>query len=138
MLPGNETILVVDDEADLLQLASQYLTDLGYLIYQAENATRALEILSEEINIDMLFSDVVMPGGINGYQLAQQATIQRPGLKVLLSSGFTSKTIAQNGLAKFSELLLNKPYHKAELAQRIRRVLDEKPEAISNENHRFS
>ena len=132
MPTGNETILVVDDEADLLQLACQHLTDLGYRIYQAENAARALEILSEEINIDMLFSDVVMPGGTSGYELAQQATQQRPGLKVLLTSGFASKTIAQNGQVKFSEHLLNKPYRKAELAQWIRRVLDEKPEAISS------
>ncbi len=127
MPTGNETILVVDDEADLLQLACQYLSDLGYHIYHAENAAKALEILTEENNIDMLFSDVVMPGGTNGYQLAQQATQQRPDLKVLLTSGFTSKTIAQNGQAMFSEHLLNKPYRKAELAQRVRRVLDASP-----------
>ena len=124
LLTGNESILIVDDEADLLQLASQHLSDLGYHIYKAENANQALEILSAEKNIDLLFSDVVMPGGINGYELAQQATQQRPDLKVLLTSGFTSKTIAKNGLAKFSAHLLNKPYRKIELAQRIRLVLD--------------
>jgi DNA-binding NarL/FixJ family response regulator len=71
---------------------------------------------------------VVMPAGMNGYELAQQATAQRPGLKVLLTSGFTSKTIARNGLARFAAHLLSKPYRKADLAQRIRIVLDEEAE----------
>lgn len=124
LLTGNEAILVVDDEADLLQLACQHLSDLGYHVYKAENAARALKILSEEKNIELLFSDVVMPGGINGYELAQQATQQRPNLKVLLTSGFTSKTISQNELAKFSRHLLSKPYRKTELADRVRKILD--------------
>lgn len=127
MPTGNETILVVDDEADLLQLACQYLSELGYHVYPAENAAKALETMSEKTNIDMLFSDVVMPGGTNGYQLAQQATQQRPELKVLLTSGFTSNTITQNGQATFTDQLLNKPYRKAELAQWVRRVLDASP-----------
>ncbi len=123
---GSETILIVDDEIDLLQLADVYLSDLGYQTYFAENARQALEILAKRgEGIDLLFSDVVMPGGINGYELAQQATEFRPHLKVLLSSGFTSKTIAHNGLARFAAHLLSKPYRKFDLAQRIRLVLDE-------------
>ena len=122
-LTGTGSILVGDDEVELLQLARDYLIDLGYSVYTAENATRALEILSQE-NIDLLFSDVVMPGGMNGYELAQQATQILPTLKVLLTSGFTAKSIAQNGLQKFSENLLSKPYSKVDLAKRIRHVLD--------------
>ncbi len=122
-LTGTGSILVVDDEVELLQLAREYLIDLGYSVYTAENATRALEILSQK-NIDLLFSDVVMPGGMNGYELAQQATQILPTLKVLLTSGFTAKSIAQNGLQKFSENLLSKPYSKVDLAKRIRHVLD--------------
>jgi PAS domain S-box-containing protein len=122
---GNESILVVDDEADLLQLADQYLANLGYQTRLAETAAQALEILAGDGEFDMLFSDVVMPGGMNGYELAQQAIQQKPGLKVLLTSGFTSKSIANNGLARFSAHLLNKPYRKEDLAQRIRLVLDE-------------
>ncbi len=122
---GKETILIVDDEIDLLQLAEHYLNDQGYRTYLAENAAQALEILAKEKGIDLLFSDVVMPGGMNGYELAQQATQQQPNLKILLSSGFTSKTIAHNGLARFAAHLLNKPYRKADLARRIRLVLDE-------------
>ncbi len=123
---GSETILIVDDEIDLLQLARHYLSDLGYQTHIAENASQALKILAEDDRIDLLFSDVVMPGGTNGYELAQQATAQNPELKVLLTSGFTSKTIDRDILARFSDHLLSKPYRKAEMAQRIRLVLDER------------
>ena len=122
---GSETILIVEDEGDLLHLADQYLSSLGYRTRLAESAVQALEILAEEEEIDLLFSDVVMPGSMNGYELAQQATEQRPGLKVLLTSGYTARAIVNNGLARFSAHLLSKPYRKDDLAQRIRLVLDE-------------
>lgn len=121
---GNESILIVDDEDDLLQLANQYLSDLGYHTSVAKNATQALEILAGDNEFDLLFSDVVMPGGMNGYELAQAAVQAHPAMKVLLTSGFTSKTTAHNGLAKFSAHLLDKPYRKKDLAQRIRHLLD--------------
>ncbi len=122
---GSESILIVDDEVNLLELADQYLSGLGYSTCLAENASQALDILNERKDFDLLFCDVVMPGGTNGYELAQKATQLRPGLKVLLTSGFTSKTLTGNSLAHFSAHLLGKPYRKADLAQRIRRVLDE-------------
>jgi len=122
---GSESILIVDDEVDLLQLADQYLSSLGYRTQLAGNAAQALEILAGNKKFDLLFSDVVMPGGMNGYELAQLATNKNPGLKVLLTSGFIAKTNADNGLARFSAHLLNKPYRKGDLAQRIRLVLDE-------------
>ncbi len=129
---GSETILIVDDEVDLLQLTDQYLSDLGYRTRTAENAAQALAILAGDEKFDLLFSDVVMPGGMNGYELAQQATQQWPNLKVLLTSGFTSKTMARNGLARFSAHLIGKPYRKDDLAQRIRRMLDEALEHVNN------
>ncbi len=129
---GSETILIVDDEVDLLQLADLYLSDLGYHTCTAENTEQALAILEDDKPVDLLFSDVVMPGGINGYELAQQATEFRPALKVLLTSGFTSKSIANNGLARFSAHLLSKPYRKSDLAQRIRCVLDETGNAAAH------
>ena len=122
---GTETILIVDDERDLLHLADDYLTSLGYRTLLAENAAKALDILATHEDIDCLFSDVVMPGGMNGYELAEQAVKNRPELKVLLTSGFTSKTIAQNGQVHFVTQMLSKPYRKADLAQRIRTILDE-------------
>ncbi len=124
MPSGSETILIVDDEVNLLELADKYLTDLGYRTFRADNADEALFMLDKEPSIQLLFSDVVMPGSINGYELAQKATQLYPKLKVLLTTGFTSKSIAQNGLACFTENLLNKPYRKRELAQRIRTILD--------------
>jgi len=121
---GNETILIVDDEVDLLHLADNYLTELGYKTYIAENARQALDILAKHPNIDLLFSDIVMPGGLNGYELAQQVTRDRPQLKVLLTSGLTSKAIAQDDQVRFSAQMLNKPYRKINLAKRIRLVLN--------------
>jgi len=122
---GNENILIVDDEKDLLQLADHYLSNLGYHVHLASDATQAMKILEGEQKFDLLFSDVVMPGSMNGYELAQQATELNPHLKVLLTSGYTSKAITQNRLIKLSTQLLSKPYREAELAQRIRLVLDE-------------
>ncbi len=121
---GNETILIVDDELDLLHLADNYLTELGYKTYLAENATQALDILSQHKNIDLVFSDVVMPGGINGYELAQKITQENPDIKVLLTSGFTSKGIVKDDQVRFSAQMLNKPYRKINLAKRIRLVLN--------------
>jgi len=125
---GNETVLIVDDEVDLLYLADKYLTELGYRTYQAENASQALEVLAQHSDIDCLFTDVVMPGGINGYELAQSAVEKNPALKVLITSGFTSKTIMQKGSILFSSSMLSKPYRKANLAQHIRLTLDQKNE----------
>jgi len=122
---GDESILIVDDVDDMRDLANQYLMDLGYQTYLAKNAAQALQILEQKNEIDLLFSDVVMPGGMNGYELAQQAVLKNPELKVLLTSGFTLKSIDQSTELTFSGKLLSKPYRKVDLAQRIRLVLDE-------------
>lgn len=121
---GKEHILIVDDERLLLDLASEYLTGLGYKICMAENALKALDILAKK-NIDLLFTDIVMPGGVNGYVLAEKAKSIKPNLKVLLTSGYTSKNLSRNVLSSFSDNLLSKPYRKADLAQRVRMVLDQ-------------
>ncbi|VAW98300.1 hypothetical protein MNBD_GAMMA22-2451 [hydrothermal vent metagenome] len=121
---GNESILIVDDEFDLLQLAAQYISDLNYTFYTAENAEQALIILKGNLTIDLLFSDIVMPGGINGYELANLALELKPDIKVLLTSGFTSQSMLNNNKSHFAKNLLSKPYRKIELAQRLRKVLD--------------
>lgn len=123
---GNETILIVDDEADLLNLANNFLQSLGYNTYTAIDAKQALKTLSSKKDIQMLFSDVVMPGSLNGYELAKKATEIKPDIKILLTSGFTSQSISKNNLDHFSNNLLNKPYRKNELAERVRLVFDEK------------
>ncbi len=122
---GTETLLIVDDEEAILELAHESLQSLGYRIITSTGAKQALELLDNEPTISLLFSDVVMPGGMNGYELANEVTAKRPAIKVLLTSGFTERTIAKNGLARFNAHLLNKPYSQFELAHQIRELLDE-------------
>ena len=121
---GNETILAVDDEAMLLELTRESLESLGYRVLTAGNGNRALELFNSEPDIDLLFSDVVMPGGINGYELAEQVTAKRSDIKILLTSGYTEKVMIHKGYARFNENLLSKPYKRADLAKRVRVILD--------------
>ena len=124
MPTGTESVLIVDDEIDLLELAQHIFSGLGYKTQVAENGIKALEALNSDQHFDMLFSDVVMPGGINGYELAQQAKQLRPEIKVLLTSGFTSNAIVKTEHKEFETQLLSKPYRKVDLAQKVRLILD--------------
>jgi len=119
---GKETILIVDDETALLSLVEESLQSLGYKTLTANNGKQALEILAQQPDIDMMFSDVVMPG-MNGYELAEKAIAEHAELKVLLTSGYTEMATARNGQARFNENLISKPYSQRELAQRIREIL---------------
>lgn len=121
---GQETILVVDDELDLLDMAEHYLVALGYHVLKAHSAAQALELLSKDIQIDLLFSDVIMPGGVNGYQLAEEASQLKPGLKILLTSGYAADAKPENSNGIFAAELLQKPYRKYELARFVRSLLD--------------
>ncbi len=120
---GNETLLVVDDEEGLLELAKTTLEALGYRVFVASTANQALDILAREPDIALLFSDIVMPGGMNGYELAEQASHDRSELKVLLTSGYTEKAVAHNSQARFKANLLSKPYTQIQLAQQISALL---------------
>jgi len=119
---GTGTILVVDDEADFREQAVESLQSLGYRVLSASDGEQALIVLAEEA-VDLLFSDVVMPGGMNGYELAEQATDYHPNLKVLLTSGYTEEAAQNNAQARFSANLLRKPYVLAELAQYVQMLL---------------
>ena len=121
---GRETILVVDDEEALLELAREVLEELDYRVLTAINGKQALQVLANEPEIALLLSDVLMPGGINGYELAESAMESYPGLKVLLASGYTSKSEIHKSQARFAANLLTKPYNLTELAKRIRQLLD--------------
>ncbi|MCW9030978.1 MAG: PAS domain-containing protein, partial [Gammaproteobacteria bacterium] len=122
---GTETILVVDDEEQLLHLTQTSLSRLGYKIFTASNAKQALHILSKEKGINLLFSDIVMPG-MNGYELAKKAKEMDPEIKILMTSGFTSENIQGNIEQEHAKNLLNKPYRQKDLAQKVRDTLDEK------------
>ncbi|MCP4128914.1 MAG: PAS domain S-box protein, partial [Gammaproteobacteria bacterium] len=122
---GREVILAVDDERELLELAKTSLEALGYQVVTANNGQQALEQLTNRPDIDLLFSDVVMPGGMNGYELAEQATTKHPELKILLTSGYTGKALSASDQTQYSNNLLSKPYSQSELAQRLRALLGE-------------
>ncbi len=119
------TILVVEDNADVRAVAVRQLTELGYRVVEAAGAKAALEILKGDHPIDLLFTDVVMPGGMTGDMLASEAKMARPGLKVLFTSGFPQATIHNGGQALeiVQGSMINKPYRKYELARCVHQAL---------------
>ena len=122
---GAEKILVVEDDPAVLELAVQMLEGLGYTVTIAAGPAEAITILREDPSIDLLFSDVVMPGGVSGLQLAREATALRGDLQVLLTSGF----VGHDGQAPSGEFpLIDKPYEQHALAARLRSLLDNKPQ----------
>ncbi|MDQ7247930.1 PAS domain S-box protein [Dongia sedimenti] len=121
---SNERILVVEDNADVRQTVMRQLRDLGYETIEASSGKEAIAVLKSAERVDLLFSDVVMPGGMDGTQLAEAASQIRPGLKILLTSGFARASIQEGATAAYLKNLLSKPYRKAELAERLRATLD--------------
>lgn len=119
----NKTILVVDDEEALQELAAELLTDSGYKVLTAENAGQALEILANEASIDLMISDVIMPGGMNGYDLAKQVAVYFPEIKILLTSGYTEKNIITDKDNVYTSELLIKPYTQTELIEKVSEIL---------------
>ncbi|WP_429925722.1 PAS domain S-box protein (plasmid) [Agrobacterium vitis] len=120
---GTEKILVVEDDARVRRVAVARLDDLGYRVVEASNAAEALERLELHQDIALLFTDVVMPGGMAGDELAQHARRKMPDLKVLLTSGYAEPEIAGRELA-YSGSWLKKPYTSKELAIKLRSLLD--------------
>lgn len=121
---GHEKILVVDDEEALLIFAEEVLKSWGYEVFSAKNADDALIIL-EKSPIDLLFTDVVMPGDINGYKLAEMAVKKNSKLKVLITSGFAEKFGDSKKYANYGFELISKPYDRGDLAEKLRQLLDE-------------
>jgi PAS domain S-box-containing protein len=121
---GAETILVVEDDDTLRMYAVEVLNDLGYSVLSAANAAVALEIIGRGHEVDLLFTDVVMPGGMNGRQLADEAKRRRPGLKVLFTTGYTRNAIVHQGRLDRGVEMIGKPFTFQELGARIRALLD--------------
>jgi CheY-like chemotaxis protein len=122
---GRETILVVEDDEDVLAVTAESLRELGYQVVTAVNAAQALEILKGDQPIDLLFSDVIIPGGTNGAQLAVTARHVRPDLKVLLTSGYTAAALSlEHGLPDNLNVV-GKPYQRDELAKKLRLAIAE-------------
>ena len=124
---GAETILVVEDDEALRALSVETLTELGYRTLQAGDGPAALEVLRGEENVDLMFSDVVMPGGLNGRQLAAEAVRIRPNLKVLFTTGYTRNAIVHHGRLDAGVELIGKPFSLGGLGRKIRDVLDKPP-----------
>jgi DNA-binding NtrC family response regulator len=120
---GHETILLVEDDEDVLAVAAESLRELGYRVLTAGNAAQGLEILRGDEPIDLLLSDVIMPGGMNGVQLAVEARRISPKLKVLLASGYTAAALSlEHGLPNNLDIV-EKPFRHEELAKKLRLVI---------------
>jgi PAS domain S-box-containing protein len=122
---GSETVLIVDDEEELAAVAQIILQELGYTTICTKNAHEAQQILEHNNNINLVFSDVVMPGGMSGFDLADVVAEQYPMVKMLLTSGFTGKINRSSRANKLIGKTLLKPYRDIELAHRVREILDE-------------
>jgi PAS domain S-box-containing protein len=121
---GHETILVVEDDNLVRRYVVTQIESLGYKTLEASRAAKALEIIDGSDHIDLLFTDVIMPGSMNGRQLVDAALVRRPGLKTLFTSGYTENAIVHHGRLDTGVLLLAKPYRKSDLARMIRLALE--------------
>ena len=121
---GHETILVVEDDPPVRELVTTQLESLGYTVLAASNGREALRMIEQGAEFDLLFTDVIMRGGMNGRQLAEEALKRRPSLKVLFTSGYPQDAIVHHGRLDPGVVLLAKPYRKADLAHMIRAAID--------------
>lgn len=124
---GDERILLVEDDDLVRNHVAKQLTGLGYRLVVASNGNEALDIFRRDQAFDLLFTDVVMPEGINGRQLAREIHAIAPGLPVLFTSGYTENAIVHHGRLDAGVLLLSKPYRLSTLAAKIRQALNERP-----------
>jgi CheY-like chemotaxis protein len=122
---GTETILVVEDDDFVRATVERQLERLGYNVLSAPDGPSGLAVLRGGAPVGLLFTDVVMPGGMNGVELAEQARRLRPGLPVLFTSGYTETAIGHQGRLGPGAHLLNKPYRQQELAIRVRKALED-------------
>ena len=120
---GDETILVVEDDDAVRETVVAMLGDLGYRVLKARDAESALSIIESGIAIDLLFTDVVMPGSLRSPELARKAAERQPGIGVLFTSGYTENAIVHGGRLDEGVELLSKPYTRDQLARRVRNVL---------------
>jgi signal transduction histidine kinase/DNA-binding response OmpR family regulator len=123
-LGGRETILVVEDDPDVRLTAVEMLAQLGYKVLTAPDGDAALEFIDSDVPIDLLFTDVVMPGAVKSAELAKQAALRSPAIPVLFTSGYTRDEIFHHGKLDPGVTLLGKPYRRDDLARKVRGVLN--------------
>ena len=124
---GWERLLLVEDDALVREHVATQLRELGYHVTLVSQAAEAMEALRARPGFDLLFTDIVMPGGMNGLDLAGEARRLDPGLRVLLTSGYTENTLSHHGPVEPEVKLLKKPYRRRDLAEAIRLALDRQP-----------
>jgi CheY-like chemotaxis protein len=124
---GSAKILLVEDDAMVRDMVVMQLEALGYHVVSAVNGSQALEVLKRDGGFDLLFTDVVMPGGLNGRQLADEARKLKPDLRVIFSSGYAEDAGIRDGRLDRRVHLLNKPYRRSDLAIKVRDALAQKP-----------
>jgi CheY-like chemotaxis protein len=122
-LGGHEAILLVDDNLTLRDVARHHLSGLGYKVGVAENGPAALALLRSGEKFDLLFTDVVMPCGMTGYELAEAARRLQPSLRVLFTTGYAEAVATIGNKVQGERHMLRKPYRRTELAEAIRSVL---------------
>jgi CheY-like chemotaxis protein len=125
---GHETVLVVEDNHAVRKVAVNILRTLGYDVREAEDGPSALALLARPGNIDLLFTDLIMPNGISGQELLTHARALRPGIKALFTSGYSEQFIKGKGATEEGVALLSKPYRSQKLAEAVRAALEGQPQ----------
>jgi CheY-like chemotaxis protein len=121
---GDEVILVCEDDEDVRAYSAEVLRELGYQVLEAADGPSALALMNADAPIDLLFTDVVLPGGLSGADLARQAAELKPGLKILFTTGYARNAIVHHGRLDPGVELLTKPFSYSDLAARVRDILD--------------
>jgi len=129
---GRETILVVEDDAEVRLTAVEMLMQLGYKVLTAADGDAALEFVDSDLQIDLLFTDVVMPGTVKSVELAQRAALRSSAIPVLFTSGYTRDEIFHHGKLDAGVTLLSKPYRRDDLAGKVRGVLNAHRAKLAN------
>jgi CheY-like chemotaxis protein len=126
---GRETLLVVEDNAEVRSTAVDILTSLGYRVLEAANGYQALEQFMQHTDIALVFSDLMLPGGLPGTSLINKLRERRPGLKVLMTSAFSESSMMNRDMLDGTLQLLTKPYRVEDLARQVRSILDQNEES---------
>ena len=120
---ARETILIVEDDERVRQLTITRLKLIGYQVLEASDGPKALDLLTKGHPVDLVFTDLVMPGGMSGRDVAARARQLRPGIKVLLTSGYAEELVHGDSLEREQLKVLRKPYHQADLVTALREIL---------------
>lgn len=121
---GSESILIVEDRPDVAELAKMVLEDYGYAADMVLNAREALKLIQAGERYDLLFTDLIMPGGMNGVMLAREVRRLQPQIKVLLTTGYAENSIERTDIGGSEFEVISKPCQPHDLARRVRQVLD--------------